>query len=112
MVTRWQERGLLVGIGELRLFAGKQIEVAGIGIMPVDGSGAALITQTKRRRSQDNTAVWLPDGNRIAFVRTNITNKPFDAKAIFVAAPDGTGERRIAPWRLNAQDPTGRLTAA
>ncbi len=108
---QWSPDGKNVGFswafGELSTVRGEeQIEVAGIGTMPVDGSGATLITQTKRPgRTQDNTAVWSPDGNRIAFVRTNITDKPFDATAIFVATADGTDERRITPWRLNAKDP-------
>jgi TolB protein len=93
--------------GELRSVRGEPtIERRGIAVMAVDGSGAKLITQSKRpTTAEDATPAWSPDGRKIAFIRVNITAKPLDATAVFVANADGTGERRITPWKIGADDP-------
>ncbi len=93
--------------GALKEVRGEEtIEVRGIGVMALDGTGAELITQTKRpTHAEDETPTWSPDGRQIAFVRLNITAEPLDATAIFVAKADGSDERQITPWKLNAADP-------
>ena len=101
--------------GGLRQVRGEEfIEARGIAVMAVDGSDAKLITQTKGPTStEDAVPIWSPDGSQIAFMRRNVTVKPYDATAIFVAKADGTGERQITPWELNADDaswsPDGEL---
>lgn len=65
-----------------------------------------MITQTERPTSaEDGSPTWSPDGRRIAFSRLNITAEPLDESALFVVNADGTGERQITPWEMNAQDP-------
>jgi TolB protein len=93
--------------GSLRSVRGEPtIEVRGIAVMAEDGSGAKLITQTKRpTHAEDAAPIWSPDGRKIAFIRLNITAKPLDVAALFVANADGSGEKRITPWEMNADDP-------
>ena len=89
-----------------QLRGGEWIEVAGIGTMRVDGSKATQVTQRKRpTTTEDKTVTWSPDGRRIAFTRQNKTDKPLDAKAIFVANADGTEARRVTPWEIAGQEP-------
>ena len=96
----WPQGGLSVVRGS------ETIDVRGIGVMKEDGSDATLITQTERPTSaEDGTPSWSPDGRQLVFSRLNITAEPLDASALFVINADGTGERRITPWELNAQDP-------
>lgn len=91
--------------GTPRDFEEGEIEIR-IGTMAVDGSDAKLITQTKGPvGSEDRTATWSPDGRRIAFTRTNITNRPVDASAVFGVRADGKGAHRITPWSLDAEEP-------
>src|SRR3712207_1899719 len=46
-----------------------------------------------------------PDGRRIAFERlTSPIARPRLRRAVYVMNTDGTGVRRLTPWRLNAGD--------
>jgi Tol biopolymer transport system component len=45
-------------------------------------------------------AGWSPDGKRLVFQRQNHNG----ALAIYTVRLDGTDERRLTPWRLNAGD--------
>jgi Tol biopolymer transport system component len=94
--------------GEIRQVRGQDtIEVLGIGVAGVDGSDAKLVTQRDRpTTSEDLDPTWSPDGKRIAFFRLNITAKPADGSAIFVANADGSSAKRITPWKLKAADIT------
>ncbi len=94
--------------GEIRQVRGVDtIEALGIGVAGVDGSGSTMITQRDRPTSaEDLDPTWSPDGKRIAFFRINITAKPVDGAAVFVANADGSEARRITPWKLRAADIT------
>ncbi len=93
--------------GTLSMVRGEEtIEVAGIGTAKPDGSGATLLTQNDRpTKSEDKAAMWSPDGKRLGFIRLNISAKPLDGSAVFVADADGSNARRITPWVLGADDP-------
>ena len=81
------------------------IEVGAVSIMDADGSSFRQLTQLKRpTSSEDFQPVWSPDGKRIAFQRENSTASPRGKRAIFVVNADGTGLRRVTPWRLDAGD--------
>jgi TolB protein len=107
----WSPDGKLLAFswphGAIKQVGGEDtIEARGIGVMAPDGSGARLVTQTKRpTSSEDETPSWSPDGRRIAYVRLNISAEPRGATALFVADADGSKERQITPWRMSAADP-------
>jgi Tol biopolymer transport system component len=45
-----------------------------------------------------------PDGKWLAFERQNISAKPTNGHATYVARLDGSGLRRVTPWHLRAGD--------
>lgn len=106
----WSPDGLLLAFswpqGSIRLVNGVDtIEARGIAVVRPDGSDPHLLTQTQRPTdAEDEGPAWSPDGSQIAFVRLNITAEPQDMRAVFVMNADGTGERQITPWSLNAAD--------
>ena len=92
--------------GNLKQVRGEEwIEVGSIAVMDTDGSNARQVTQLRRpTSSEDGEPVWSPDGRQIAFQRENSTAKPVGRRAIFVMNADGSGLRRLTPWRLDAGD--------
>jgi TolB protein len=73
-----------------------------------DGSGAQLLRAFRPLEGEGREphgAQWSPDGRRIAVTILNITAKPELGSAIYVLNADGTGLRRITPFRLNAGNP-------
>jgi TolB protein len=81
-----------------------QIDHAGIYASNLDGSQLRKVTLPKLRAAEDGQPQWSPDGRRIVFVRVNVTAVPRDRRAIFVVNVNGTGLRRLTPWRLDAGD--------
>lgn len=92
--------------GKLKTVAGEEwIEVGAIAVVDADGSNRTQLTQLRRpTSSEDFQPVWSPEGKRIAFQRENSTAAPRPGRAIFVVNSDGSGLRRVTPWRLNAGD--------
>jgi TolB protein len=83
---------------------GDQITHVGIYTMGVDGSDVRRVTLPPRLAAVDQEPQWSPDGSKIVFVRKNATARPAGGQAIFVVNADGTGMRRITPWKLRAGD--------
>jgi Tol biopolymer transport system component len=81
-----------------------QIDHVGIYRMNVDGSHLRRVTLPRTRTAEDNDPQWSPDGRRIVFVRKNITAKPAGGQAVFVVNADGSGLRRVTPYKLRAGD--------
>jgi TolB protein len=55
---------------------------------------------------------WSPDGKQIAFVVSNDngrTYKPVDGVAIYVVNVDGSGLRRLTPWKIRAGAGNGAI---
>ena len=97
-------RRLLFGwpYGEL---TGELIDVFAVGIMDADGKNAQQLTNLATPTTyEDFGPVGSPDGTQIAFLRWNSSAKPVDATAVFVMDADGSGQRRITPWMLGAED--------
>ena len=92
--------------GKLRQVRGDEwIEVGAITVMDADGSNVRQLTQLRRpTTAEDIEPLWSPDGKRIAFVRVNSSVRPYDLMAIFVMNANGSGVRRLTPWRLDAGD--------
>ncbi len=84
-----------------------QNKVIAIFVMRADGTHARQITQqgadpTVDAPYEDQTPTWSPTGDRLAFERFR---RSTDHQAIFTVRLDGTGLRRITPWRLDASQP-------
>ncbi len=76
-------------------------------VMQAEGTHARRVTQKKatcatRHPLADQAPAWAPSGRRLAFER-------FDHKrgkhAVFTVRLDGTGLRRLTPWRIDASQP-------
>jgi TolB protein len=60
------------------------------------------ITTSKPYSADVDQAMWSPDGKRLVFqVRTSTVGRPANSVALFVINADGTGMKRLTPWKLN-----------
>jgi TolB protein len=77
-------------------------KVHGIFVANADGSGARRLTTAPRTKvSYDTESQWSPDGTRIAFTRVRREGEA----AVFVIGVDGTGLKRLTPYKLDAASP-------
>jgi Tol biopolymer transport system component len=71
-----------------------------------NGTHSRQVTQQNAtcssHRWEDTSPTWSPTAHRLAFERIE---RGTDLKAIFTVRLDGTGPRRITPWRLEADQP-------
>jgi Tol biopolymer transport system component len=80
-----------------------------LGIWIIPASDPDRVTQGEARRlttipasaREDNEPQFSPDGSSIVFTRIRSARK----SAIHRVGIDGTGLKRLTPWRLNASDP-------
>jgi TolB protein len=79
-----------------------QPKVHGIFIAGADGRNARrLTTAISTTHSFDTESQWSPDGKRIAFTRVKNSRQA----AVFIVNLNGTGLRRLTPWKLDAASP-------
>ena len=76
---------------------------AGIWIVNANGTGLHRVTQRSPATAWDSGASWSPDGQRLAFVRTDLKS---NADAIFSINSDGTHEQQLTSWQLGGGDRT------
>jgi TolB protein len=77
--------------------------VHGIFIANADGTNARRLTRSPATTEAfDTESRWSPDGSQIAFTRVRTPGKA----AVFVVGIDGTGLKRLTPWRLDATSPS------
>ena len=81
-----------------------QIDHSGIYTMRLDGAHLRRASLPAKRTAEDVEPQWSPDGKQIVFVRHNITAKPAGAQAVYVVNADGSGRRRVTPYKLKAGD--------
>jgi Tol biopolymer transport system component len=90
---------------------GENLEEVDLMVMHADGSHARHITRHHAStRNQDWAAQWAPNGKRLVFHRVDTKR---ELSAIFTIRPDGSGLRRLTPWRIDAHgqpdwSPNGR----
>jgi TolB protein len=82
-------------------------KVSAIFTMRADGTHLHQITQvgadpTVKQPIGDGAPTWSPDGERLAFSRTK---RSTGHTAVFTIGLDGSGLRRITPWKRDAGQP-------
>ena len=103
--------------GAVREFPGYggQIEHSDIVVRDVSGANPRVLIRSPRFHGDYLAAQFAPGGSRLVYVRGNSPlATPAGRHALFVARADGSGQRRITPWPLDAGDhpdwsPDGRL---
>jgi TolB protein len=91
-------------IAFVRLFEKAHVVHVGVYRMRVDGSHVRRVTLPQARNVEDGDPQWSPDGKQIVFVRHHFTKHSGDRQAVFLVNADGTGLRRLTPFRLRAGD--------
>ena len=66
--------------------------------MPTAAIRAGSRRESRRTDAYDTNADWSPDGKQISFTRV----KSQTEAAIFVVRADGSGLKRLTPWKLGA----------
>jgi Tol biopolymer transport system component len=82
-----------------------QIQTTSIAVMDADGRHVRTVVRSRPFAADFSAPQWSPDGKRLVFERHNASrSEPQDGRALFVVNVDGSGLRRITPWRLAAGD--------
>jgi TolB protein len=83
----------------------KSIEIDAVN---ANGTGMHQITHLTTQNPfsvDDASAMWSPDGKQLVFgVKESATGTPAGGRALFVVNADGSGQRQLTPWSLNAGD--------
>jgi TolB protein len=102
--------------GKVRHFPNwDQIEHSDIVVRDVNGANPRVLIRSRPYAGDYESPVFSPDGSRFVYVRSNSPlAKPPRTHALFVVRADGSRQRRITPWSLDAGDnpdwsPDGRL---
>jgi Tol biopolymer transport system component len=69
-----------------------------------DGTDPRPVTSGSRTTFWDGDPQFSPDGSRVVFQRIDPRAKPHGGYALYVVNADGSDERRLTPWSLNAGD--------
>lgn len=103
----WSTTGLIAFERTLSPSPTARTGFGAIFVMRANGTGARQITQRGENPAvgspyNDGAPGWSPNGRRLAFERFNNSTGHL---AIFTVALNGTGLRRVTPWRLDASQP-------
>ncbi|MBA3584215.1 MAG: PD40 domain-containing protein [Gemmatimonadetes bacterium] len=101
-------------IAYTRRWAGRKQDLfarAEIYLMNTNGGATRPITEITAAKpfSADlESAAWAPNGKQLVFsVSNSPSGEPANGRALFVINADGSGQRQLTPWSLNAGQ--GRL---
>ena len=104
----WSSSGLIAFQRTLSSNPSKPVGFSAIFVMSSDGTHVRQITlksesaSSKTNRFYDESPGWSPSGATIAFDRGRNSD---NMHAIFTVKLDGSGLRRITPWKLDASQP-------
>ena len=94
---------------------GNQIQHSDLVVRDVIGANPRVVVGSRPYAGDYLSAQFSPDGSRLVYVRSNSPLTNFaGAHALFVVRADGSSQRRITPWTLDAGDnpdwsPNGKL---
>jgi TolB protein len=83
-------------LGEPRHLGNLEIDLM---VMRADGTHVRHLTRHPDKAHADFAPQWAPNGKRLVFARYSGRR---DRTAIFTIRPDGSGVRRLTPWRIDA----------
>jgi TolB protein len=103
--------------GKVRTFPGDEqwIEHSDIAVRDVSGANLRVLIRSRPYSGDYGSPQFSPDGSRFLYTRENSPlTKPVGGHALFVARADGSRQRQITPWALDAGDnpdwsPDGQL---
>ena len=83
-----------------------QLQHVDIWISDADGSHRRNLTKGASYSADRNGVAWSPDGSRLVFsLLMSASGTPANGLALFVINVDGSGLRRLTPWKLGAGGP-------
>lgn len=102
----WSPKGTRIAFQRESCGAGMHALLT-IYVMRSDGSNPRRVVQRKAtcatsHRFSDHTPQWSPSGNRLTFERLDHKR---EKQAIFTQRLNGSGLRRLTPWRIDASAP-------
>ena len=83
-----------------------QLQHVDIWISDADGSHRRNLTKGASYSADRNGVAWSPEGSRLVFsLAMSASGSPANGLALFVINADGSGLRRLTPWKLGAGGP-------
>jgi TolB protein len=92
----WSPDGTKIAVDRFDIPAGRD----GLYVFNADGTNPVQVTQTDAR-GENEEPQWSPDGRKLVFQIQSETK----GHALFTVNLDGTRERRLTPWSLDALHP-------
>jgi TolB protein len=81
------------------------IKFSALSVIDADGQPLRQLTVSKPFAGDVGNAMWSPDGKRLVFeMHMSAAGKPAHGQALFTMNADGSGQRRLTPWKLNGGD--------
>ena len=82
-----------------------QIEHSDIVVRDLDGANPRVLIRSRPFGGDQLSPQFSPDGSRFVYERVNSPlSKPAHRRALFVVDADGSRQRQLTPWRMNAGD--------
>ena len=80
-----------------------RFEHAEIYVMNTSGGATRAVTRLAEPFADVESSAWSPNGQQLVFTLLNSrSGDPANGKALFVIGANGSGQRQLTPWSLNA----------